>query len=337
MRWRRRVWRIARIVISVGAVALAAVVIAGRKDEIEGATSAFGHLQAVWVVAAILSEALAILSFAAIQRVLLAAGGTPVGMGPLTAITLAGNALQNSLPGGAAVASVYAFRQFRSRGADDVLAGWMLVAVSLLSGVTIAFIAAVGIALSAGQASANDLIGVVIATAIVALVAAVAVRRGAVHVIAGWAIRTSKRLTGRPKGDAQVVVDRAVERLRTVHPSMHDWTIAGGMALGNWLWDCGALAFAFLAIGSGVPWRGLLLAYGAGQLAANLPITPGGLGVVEGSLTVALVAYGGAQAPTVAAVLLYRLISFWALLPIGWTAVGGLALRNRRLTAEAIA
>ena len=41
------------------------------------------------------------------------------------------------------------------------------------------------------------------------------------------------------------------------------------------------------------------------QLAANLPITPGGLGVVEGSLTIALVAYGGGRDSTVAAVLLY--------------------------------
>jgi hypothetical protein len=62
----------------------------------------------------------------------------------------------------------------------------------------------------------------------------------------------------------------------------------------------------------------VLLAYGAGQLAANLPITPGGLGVVEGSITIALVAYGGAEATTVAAVLVYRLLSFWVSLPIGW-------------------
>ncbi|MCU1461645.1 MAG: hypothetical protein JWO37_1720 [Acidimicrobiales bacterium] len=336
-RGRRRAWRITRVVVSVGAVALAAVVIAGRRDEIAGATSAFDHLHVLWVVAAVVSEALAIVSFAAVQRVLLAAGGTPVRMGPLTAITLAGNALQNSLPGGAAVASVYAFRQFRTRGADDVLAGWILVAVSLLSGVTIALIAAVGVALSAGQASANDLIGVVVATLVIAVVSAIAVRRGAVPAIAGWAIRAGKRVTGRPKGDAQDVIDGAVDRLRTVTPTRHDWAIAGGMAMGNWIWDCGALAFAFLAVGSAVPWRGLLLAYGAGMLAANLPITPGGLGVVEGSLTIALVAYGGAQAPTVAAVLLYRIVSFWALLPIGWTAVGGLAWRNRRLTTGAVA
>ena len=40
------------------------------------------------------------------------------------------------------------------------------------------------------------------------------------------------------------------------------------------------------AVHAPVPWRGILLAYGAGQLAVNLPVTPGGLGVVEGSLTV---------------------------------------------------
>jgi putative heme transporter len=89
-------------------------------------------------------------------------------------------------------------------------------------------------------------------------------------------------------------------------------------------------------VGAGVPWRGLLLAYGAGQLAANLPITPGGLGVVEGSLTIALVEYGGVEASTVAAVLLYRIISFWGFLPVGWAAWGGVTWANRRHDRSAV-
>ena len=38
---------------------------------------------------------------------------------------------------------------------------------------------------------------------------------------------------------------------------------------------------------------------------------------------IALVAYGGGETSTVAAVLLYRIISFWAFLPVGWLVWGG--------------
>lgn len=86
----------------------------------------------------------------------------------------------------------------------------------------------------------------------------------------------------------------------------------------------------FPAVGATVPWKGLLLAYGAGQLAAALPITPGGLGAVEGSITIALVVFGGAQTGTVDAVLMYRIVSFWLVLAVGWTLWGEMALEVRR-------
>jgi uncharacterized membrane protein YbhN (UPF0104 family) len=40
------------------------------------------------------------------------------------------------------------------------------------------------------------------------------------------------------------------------------------------------------------------------------------LGYARVSTTVALVAYGGAEQSALAAVLLYRLISFWGLIPV---------------------
>jgi uncharacterized protein (TIRG00374 family) len=101
--------------------------------------------------------------------------------------------------------------------------------------------------------------------------------------------------------------------------------------------DCACLAFAFIAAGSPVPWQGLLLAYCGGQLAVNLPITPGGLGVVEGSLTVALVAFGGGRAATVAAVLLYRVISFWIPLPMGAICYLQLLRLHRRASKHEVA
>jgi uncharacterized protein (TIRG00374 family) len=129
-----------------------------------------------------------------------------------------------------------------------------------------------------------------------------------------------QRVFRRPRGDARQLLKRVIDRMNAVTPTPTDWLVSIFWAAAVWVFDAACLVVAFLAVGSDIPWRALPLAYSAAQLAANLPITPGGLGVVEGSLTIALVAYGGGQASTVAAVLVYRLISFWAILPTGWLA-----------------
>ena len=65
----------------------------------------------------------------------------------------------------------------------------------------------------------------------------------------------------------------------------------------------------------------MLLAYGVAQVAGTLPIVPGGIGIVEGSLAVILAAYGAGRVPAVAAALAYRLVSFWLSIAVGWIAV----------------
>ena len=79
-----------------------------------------------------------------------------------------------------------------------------------------------------------------------------------------------------------------------------------------------------------MPWRGVLLAYGLSQLAACLPIIPGGLGLVEGSLAVLLVAYGMPGNEALASVALYRIVSFWIVVPAGWGAWGYITLTEHR-------
>jgi uncharacterized protein (TIRG00374 family) len=143
-------------------------------------------------------------------------------------------------------------------------------------------------------------------------------------------LHLSRRVTGWPRGELAARIDGIIHRLTVVRLTPGQMAGALWLGLANWLLDCGCLAMSFLAVGGGVPWKGLLLAYGAGQLAANLPITPGGLGVVEGSLTIAIVAYGGAAPSTVVAVLLYRVLSFWLALPVGWGAWAWLAWGGRR-------
>jgi uncharacterized membrane protein YbhN (UPF0104 family) len=66
-----------------------------------------------------------------------------------------------------------------------------------------------------------------------------------------------------------------------------------------------------------VSWIEALAAFAFVRLISALPITPGGLGVVELGLTAALVAAGGEEAAVVAAVLVFRALTYLLPIPIG--------------------
>ncbi|HLI15906.1 MAG TPA: YbhN family protein [Acidimicrobiales bacterium] len=324
-------WRIGRYLVGLGLAALALWALNGQKGELVGASSALGRLHVGWLLLAIGLEVASFTSFGLLQRRLLAAGGVGIGLGYATALSLAAGAIANSVPGGPAVASIYAFRRYRRRGADDVLAGWTLLATLVCAALALALMAVLGVLLAEREGASYNLIGVVVGVLAFSVVAdAVVWQRAWLARLAVGLLQVSRRLTGRPKRRGVDIVDEVLARLNAVRLGWRDLVATIGYALGNWLFDCGALVASFLAVGAGVPWRGLLLAYGAGQLAANLPITPGGLGLVEGSLTIALVALGGSEPSTVAAVVCYRIVSFWGYLPVGWLTWLGLALVQRR-------
>jgi hypothetical protein len=95
------------------------------------------------------------------------------------------------------------------------------------------------------------------------------------------------------------------------------------------LTDVGVLAISIVALGASVPWRSLLLVYALAIIVGSLGITPGGLGLVEGTLCVGLVSAGLPATLALGAVLLYRLVSFWLVMVIGWVVL--LWLRLQRL------
>jgi uncharacterized protein (TIRG00374 family) len=285
----------------------------------------------VWVVLGTAAEAASLVAFSLVQQRLLEAGKVQMSLGRSTAVTFAVTAITNSMPAGPVVSSVFAFRQYRQKGADEVFAGWTLAAMFVAASVSLALVASAGLAVAGAEGAGFDLVWVTVGVlAAAVLLGALFLQRRALVWLISSAVRASQRLFHRPRETTAARIDVLIERLSLVRLSFHQVLAVMGWSLANWLLDCGCLALSFLAVGAGVPWKGLLLAYGAGQLAANLPITPGGLGVVEGSLTIALVAFGGAETQTVAAVLLYRIISFWGELPVGWATWGAIAWSHHR-------
>lgn len=327
----RRFWPLVRWLFGLVALALVVEVLSGHGSELSGFGDVLSHLRWWWLPAAVVLEAASLVSFAAVQYRLLEAGGLRPPVTPLVGITLASQAITNSLPGGTAVAAVYGFRWYRRLGADDGLAGWAMVGSGVAAALGLALVAAGGLVLATEQGATLDLIPVVFGVLVVTIaVGALFVYERPLGVVVTWGLRSVHRLTGFPRGDVEVSIERLVQRVTVVRLRWREIAVVVGLALATWLLDCSCFALSFLMVGVGIPWKGLLLAYGAGQLAANLPITPGGLGAVEGSLTIALAYFGGAHEGTVDAVLMYRLISFWSVLVVGWLAWGWGALGVRR-------
>jgi uncharacterized membrane protein YbhN (UPF0104 family) len=157
---------------------------------------------------------------------------------------------------------------------------------------------------------------------------------GALERPAAWTLRHGSRLLRRPAADPRQTIRVWTERLGSLRLSPSGWMTVTGLALANWLTDAAVLAASIYAAGAAVPWHLLLLVYGSGIAAQSLNITPGGLGVAEGTLGVALVATGLHADQALAAVLLYRLASFWLAAFAGWLVLLWLH-RARRDTSTA--
>ncbi|MCB1031349.1 MAG: flippase-like domain-containing protein, partial [Acidimicrobiales bacterium] len=108
-------------------------------------------------------------------------------------------------------------------------------------------------------------------------------------------------------------------------------------AAANWFLDAAALWVFLRAFGTTLNPINLIVAYGVAGVLAAIPITPGGLGVVETALPSLLVGFGASASSAGLAVLAWRLVQFWMPIPLGGISYASLKLgplgRRRRLEA----
>ena len=326
-RWRRPLLT----VLGLGAAALAADVLYNSSDELLTAADTLSHLSWAWVGVALVAEAASYLVRGAAQAVVLRRGTlaqtttdlpAPRTPGPvvLGGATLAGDAAAYCLPFGFAASGVVMFGVLRRRHVNGAVAGWMFAVSTLLyvGAVSVLTVLAVQVAGDADPIPGLQQVGVGVLVALALLAAVYTVVRRTGVGRGWWQARHSARPIGNGRtGRLRLALSHRVGQLRAIHLPLRTGTAAFGLMLISWACDISVLGIAYAAVNATPPWSGLLLAYCAGQLASAFPVTPGGIGVVEGSLTLALVAFGGAQTVTLAAVLLYRLITYWACIPLG--------------------
>ena len=325
-RWRRLV----KPAFFVLASAITVWVLINNGDELLAALDNISHVSPGWLALALIAEVASYVAYAAGEQRLLADGGASVGLIPLTELSIAAQAAAFCIPGGVAVSGVITYRVLRRFHVAPGLVVAVVFIVSALYMVALAVLALVAAAIAGTQNAIPNLLPISfgLLAFVGALVGAVVWlrRRGALGRAGrrvGKAMESFAERIGLEGAEHPGIGPGSRPRSpfgceRSSKPRSYSWRA------GWWMRSASRRPSTLLGITP--PGRACFSIYAAAQLAATLPITPGGLGVLEGSLTVGLVAFGGSEASTLSAVLLYRLISFWGLLPTGGMAY----LRVRR-------
>ena len=279
-------------------------------------------------------------AFARMQRRALRALGAPVDERSMLAIAYGGNAISVSLPsGGSSVGTAYTFRQLIARGVDPTLAAGALVVAGLFAWLAFGVVLLAGVALAGHAPAAGVAFTAAVVSAVPAFLLFVVLRRPAARDrLAGGFEHVSRavpRVFRRTSLGSGVAPRPLIDRLAAIR--LGGRASASLLSLGSikWAADAVCLAAAVRATGASLPWHGWLLAYAVGIAAANVSLTPGGIGVIEGALAAALAAAGLAGPHALAAALVYRAVSFWLVVAAGWVVVFVLSRRTARHRATA--
>jgi putative heme transporter len=346
--------RLVNVAIILASLAWLGWLVNAEHAQLGQAIGGLGHARGGLIVAAYACERTSFIALGRMQRRLLRAVDRKLTLRSILGIVIAGNALSVSVPiAGAGLGAAFSFHEYERHKIAHHAAVYALTVSGVLSTVTLMVIAAAGALISGNPVAA--ILGLLSAAAIVAAILGVlfALRiptyqrlteRLAANVLRmawraqdSWPPRLYPRLSLRSRRrerlrTAEAVVAELRERLAALHLSRADWAAATSLALLNWLGDAACLTLAIRAAGLPIPFRELLLIWSAGQAANSIGFTPGGVGVVEVALVAALTAAHEPAAGATVAVLIYRMISLWLVLLVGWVIF--IALRSRHPKAE---
>ena len=320
-----------RWVLEVVVLAAAAIFVIRRAGNSIGQVGAvFGHLHWHWLFVSVAAECGSIVALSWLQQRLLRVAGVGVGVGDLVPVTAASNAVAQSLPAGLLFAEGYSFRQYQRLGASRAGGVWAELSAGSLAAAGLASVAVAGAVVVGPGLRLKLLPGLAVVLA-GALVAAALFRKAPLLAsLIARVLRFSERVLPASLCRHLRSAEQAVRGMCGFQPSWSVWAICLLAAILNWGLDAVVLVMGLLTVGGPVPWRGVLLCYAAAQLLVELPITPGGLGLVEGGLVEVLTRFHVSVSRATAGTLMYRAVSYWFLLVIGWGAASWLTVRNRR-------
>ncbi len=258
-----------------------------------------------------------------------------IALATVVRVQLATKAVSNLVPGGSAAGGTLGFRLLTEAGVEPSHAGFALASAGLGSALVLNVILWVALAISIPLTGFSPAYGTaaIVGLVFLAVLAVLILLMSRGRESADRVVRAVARKV--PFVDPETasryvhqIAARVVELRRNPAVVRH----ALFWAAVNWLLDAASLWVFLAAFGAdGITPIELLVAFGLANVLAAIPLTPGGLGVIEAVLTSTLVGFGLDRATAAIGVVTYRLASFWLPIPLGAGAYATLRYGPRSL------
>lgn len=246
-------------------------------------------------------------------------------------VTLAGHAISHVVPGGTAPAGALSYRIFTELGVPRENSAFGLAVLGTGSAVVLNVLFWLALVVSIPLRGFNPAYGFAALAGVFLLLAffgtILLITRGQRRADA-WLRAIASRVPALDPDRISQLLSKIADRITLLINNRRTLWWAFTWATLNWVLDAACLWVFVWAFGNVISPVDLLVAYGLANILAAIPLTPAGLGVVEGVLIPTLVGFGVPQSQAILAVLAYRLLNFWLPIPIGGVAYASLQWRR---------
>lgn len=277
------------------------------------------QVSAWWVAAGVALEGISLFCYAVLTQVLLPPGPKP-SLWTLFRIDLSAAAVAHVIPAGTLGTAALGYKLFTSEGISGNDATVMMAAKGIGSTVVLNVLLWLSLVVSIALAGFQPIYGTVAIIGTVVLLGVgllvLGVTRGA-----GFASRVLRAVGDKVPFLSGEQIERAV--LDAAHSfsllardrRVLAWSLLWASL--NWILDAASLWCFVAAFGHLANPFELFAAYGIANVAGALPVTPGGLGVVDSITPLLLVGFGVTRSVATLGVLGWRMVNFWLPIPTG--------------------
>ena len=272
-----------------------------------------------WVAACIAAQAVSLSGYGAVQQRLLQAGGVVVTQLKSVSVIYASTAMAVSLPAGQVFSTAFTYKQTRKWGATPIVASWQLAISGVIAAGSLALLGAVGaFAVGTKVSPVTLVLSLVAAFGLFYALRYISRNPDSIESIGLWVLARYNKFRKNPPAAGAERWREILSQLDSVELRRKDSIITFGWSAVHRLADVACLGFACWAVGAEPSFAGLLIAFAAAKAVASIPLAPGGLGFVDGTLIATLTAAGATASQALAAVFVYRLVSYILVALVGW-------------------